>query len=130
MTIEPKWISKEIAIAIHERQLAEHGGISGVRDAALLESALDRAKNTHAYNSNADICDLAAAYGYGIAKNHAFLDGNKRTALVVTRTFLLLNGYNIEASREEKYTTFINLANGELSEEAFAVWIRKHILKK
>jgi death-on-curing protein len=93
----------------------------------LLESALARAKNIHAYEPDADIAHLAAAYGFGIAKNHAFVDGNKRTALVATRTFLLLNGYQLEATGEDKYLTFLSLAEGRLSEDDLASWLRDRI---
>ena len=95
--MEPIWIEELVVIAIHSRQLAEHGGIDGIRDQGLLESALFRPKNKFNYG-NPSIFDLAAAYGYGIAKNHPFIDGNKRTYYVVTRTFIIMNGYDIQAS--------------------------------
>lgn len=121
------WIADGVVLAIHRRQLAEHGGLEGIRDEGLLESALYRAQNLLAYSESLpDVASLAAAYAYGIVKNHPFVDGNKRTAYVVMRTFLKLNGYDIQASSEEKYQIWIALAAGTLSEEELAEWIRKH----
>ena len=113
---------------MHDRQLAEHGGGEGIRDAGLLGSALQRPLNKFAYG-DPDLSDLAAAYAYGIARNHPFVDGNKRTALVACRTFLLINGYDIAASGEEKYKTFLTLASGDLDEDALATWLRDHAEK-
>lgn len=119
------WIKKALVLAIHERQLAEHGGQSGVRDEGLLESALARPQQLHAYGDPApDLCDLAAALAYGLARNHPFLDGNKRTAHVAYRTFLALNGAGFAATDEEKYLTMLGLAEGNLGEREFAVWLR------
>ncbi len=110
---DPTWISTELAIAIHQRQLAEHGGADGVRDRGLLESALGRPRHLFAYNDpTPEIPILAASYAFGIAKNHAFLDGNKRTAYVVCRTFLLLNGFDMTASHEDRYTDFSGPGRG------------------
>jgi death on curing protein len=121
---DPTWISRELAIAIHKRQLAEHGGADGVRDAGLLDSALGRPRHLFAYSDpTPDIPTLAAAYAFGIAKNHAFIDGNKRTAFVVCRTFLLLNGFDLTAAREDRYKTFLALAAGEVSESQLVVWL-------
>ena len=123
---EPIWVRDDVVLAIHNRQLAEHGGSDGVRDAGLLASALARPKNLFAYSDPpADLASLAAAYAFGIARNHAFVDGNKRTAFVVCRTFLLLNGLTLAASQEEKYTAFLRLASGELGEDELAAWIRE-----
>lgn len=123
-----KWLLEETVYAIHKRQIAEHGGSDGVRDANLLLSALARPQNILAYSENApDIAVLAAAYAFGIAKNHSFIDGNKRTALVVMRTFLLLNNFNVDATQEEKYFTFLKLAEGNLSEEQLITWIRERV---
>lgn len=119
-----KWLRVDAVLAMHKRQIAEHGRDDGVRDFGLLESAMARAQNIAAYEPDADIARLAAAYGFGIAKNHPFVDGNKRTAFVATRTFLILNGYTLEASPATKYTTFLQLAEGSLSEEELAEWIR------
>ena len=113
---------------MHERQIAEPGGDEGIRDAGLLESALQRPLNKFGYDEP-DLFDLAAAYAYGIARNHPFVDGNKRTALVACRTFLLLNGYQLAATREEKYETFLALAAGELDEDGLANWLRAHAVK-
>jgi death-on-curing protein len=124
---DPIGISTELTLAIHRRQLAEHGGADGVRDQGLLESALSRPRHLFAYaDPTPDVPALAASYAFGIAKNHAFLDGNKRTAYVVCRTFLLLNGFDMTAGREERYQTFLALAAGELSEESFADWLVKN----
>jgi death-on-curing protein len=113
---------------MHKRQLAEHGGGEGIRDLGLLESALARPQNIHAYEPDADLAQLAAAYGFGVAKNHPFVDGNKRTALVATRTFLLINGYQLNATQAEKYLTFLSLAEGSLSEDELAQWLRERIV--
>lgn len=123
-----RWLDINLIIAIHKRQIAEHGGSDGIRNTGLLESALARPLNIAAYEPNADIAQLAAAYGFGIAKNHPFIDGNKRTALVATRTFLLLNGYQVAASQEEKYFTFIALTDGSLSEDELAAWLRERLV--
>lgn len=126
---EPIWIRDDVVLAIHRRQLAEHGGSDGLRDADLLESALARPKNLLAYSeSEPDLADLAAAYAFGIARNHPFVDGNKRTAFVVCRTFPKLNGRDIAASQEDKYTTFLNLAKGTLGENELSDWIREHLI--
>jgi death-on-curing protein len=122
------WLLEETLIAIHHRQVAEHGGSGGSRDAGLLSSPLARPQNLLAYGQPPpDKAALAAAYAYGIARDHPFIDGNKRTALVATRTFLLLNGVNLDTSQDEKYLTFLQLAEGTLNEDQLADWIRKHI---
>ena len=123
-----KWLPKEAVLAIHARQLAEHGGGTGVRDLGLLDSALQRPQNKLAYETP-DLADMAAAYAYGIARNHPFVDGNKRTALVVSRTFLLINGYQIRAPKEDRLKTFLALAEGSLPEDALAAWFRNCLLK-
>src|SRR5688572_20305799 len=109
------WILIESVLAMHNRQIAEHGGSDGVRDEGLLSSALARPQNLLAYTDGADIAALAGAYAFGIAKNHPFVDGNKRTALVVMRTFLRMNGHDLKATQEEKYITFLSLADGSLT---------------
>lgn len=122
------WLLEETVIAIHQRQISEHGGSEGLRDGGLLASALARPQNLLAYaQPPPDLAALAAAYAYGIARDHPFVDGNKRTALVAARTFLLLNGVNLEASQDEKYLTFLQLAQGTVTEEQLADWIRKRI---
>jgi death-on-curing protein len=123
------WLLEEAVTAIHQRQIAEHGGKGGVRDEALLSSALARPRNQAAYGKKGtDLAGLAAAYAFGIARNHPFVDGNKRTALVAARTFLLLNGADLNASPEEKYLTFLQLAEGSLTETALAAWIRQRLV--
>ncbi|MBA3241088.1 MAG: type II toxin-antitoxin system death-on-curing family toxin [Acidobacteria bacterium] len=122
------WIREDIVLAVHLRQLAEHGGGEGVRDEGLLWSALARPQNLLAYSDpTPDLAQLAASYAYGIARNHPFVDGNKRTALIVCRLFLLLNGADLAATQEEKYLTFLRLAAGELTEEELAHWLRDHL---
>ena len=125
---EPLWILEDVVYAIHRRQIAEHGGADGVRDHGLLESALTRPKNLYYFNPpSSDIAALAAAYAYGIVRNHPFFDGNKRSALVACHLFLKLNGMDLSASESEKYLIFMKLAAGELSEEELASWIASHL---
>ncbi|HEY2344621.1 MAG TPA: type II toxin-antitoxin system death-on-curing family toxin [Xanthomonadaceae bacterium] len=122
------WIDRTLALAIHERQLAEHGGGSGVRDEALLDSALARPHQLHAYGDPPpDLAGLAASLAFGLARNHAFVDGNKRTAHVCYRVFLALNDARMEASEEDKYTRMIALAEDSLSEADFAAWLRPRL---
>ena len=122
------WIEKPLALAIHDRQLAEHGGQSGVRDDALLDSALARPCQLQSYGDPPpDLAALAASLAYGLARNHPFLDGNKRTAHVCYRAFLALNGVTLVARDEDKYVTMLALAEGSLSEAGFADWLRSHI---
>ena len=126
---EPVWIREDAVIAIHRRQLAEHGGADGIRDAGLLASALGRPKNLLAYSEEAsDLAALTASYAFGLVKNHPFIDGNKRVAFVVCRTFLKLNGCDIDSSQADKYTTFLKLAAGELSESEFTDWLRERLV--
>lgn len=125
--MEYNWILFESVLAMHNRQIAEHGGSDGVRDEGLLSSALARPQNLLAYTDDADIAALAGAYAFGLAKNHPFIDGNKRTALVVMRTFLRANGHDLRATQEEKYITFLSLADGSLSEDELVEWIRSHL---
>lgn len=125
---EPVWVRDDVVLAIHRRQLAEHGGAPGVRDEGVLASTLAKPKNLLAYSEvPPDLAALAASYAYGIARNHPFVDGNKRTALVVSRTFLLLNGLDLSTFGEEKYLTFLRLAEGEISEAALGGWIRERL---
>lgn len=123
---EPRWISRRAVLAMHQEQLAEHGGSDGIRDEMLLDSVLAKPLNVFAYGHGPDIFRLAASYAYGIAGNHAFIDGNKRTALVVSLTFLERNGWDIVSEKEDVYFTFLHLAEGSLSEEELAGWFRKH----
>lgn len=125
---EPYWISLEAAVAFHERQLAEHGGGAGVRDEGLLESALAKPQNLFLYSDGqVDLAAMAASYAYGIATNHPFIDGNKRTALVVSFVFVEMNGYMMTASEVDAYTTILALAAGDLSEDELAAWFRKNM---
>ncbi len=125
---EPTWIEVEVALAIHDRQLAEHGGLSGLRDAGGLASALERPRNKWSYGET-DASELAAAYAYGLARNHPFADGNKRTAWVLARLFLVLNGQTLQFAPEDAVHTVMALADGTLSEEALADWFRAHLTK-
>ena len=122
------WIGKAFALAIHDRQLAEHGGSSGVRDESLLDSALARPQQLHAYGDPApDLADLAASLAFGVARNHPFIDGNKRTAAVACETFIVLNGGTLQADDLTLYPIYLGLAEGSLSEGEFATWLRQHI---
>jgi death-on-curing protein len=112
-----------VLLAIHEEQLAEHGGAAGMRDQGLFESALSRAQNLAAYD-RPDAADLAAAYGFGMARNHPFIDGNKRTAFVALELFLDLNGFELAADDADCVITMLAVAAGELSDARFATWIR------
>lgn len=123
------WIEKTLALAIHERQLAEHGGGTGVRDEALLDSALARPQQLFAYGDPPpDLAALAASLAYGLARNHPFVDGNKRTAHVCYRVFLALNDARLVASDEDKYITMLKLAEGSLSEDELTTWLRAHLV--
>ena len=123
---EPIWIDKPEVLVAHSRQLAEHGGSDGLRDETLLESALSKPRNVFAYASSVTLPQPAASYAFELARNHAFIDGNKRTALVVSEGFLRLNGLKIVSTPEEKYFTFLHLADGSLSEDELAIWFTKH----
>ena len=124
---EPVWIVRDVVLAVHDEQLSEHGGQSGVRDLGLLESALARPRNQYAYGETS-IARLAASYTFGLSRNHPFLDGNKRTSLVVAELFLALNGLELAASDAECVTTFLALAAGDLTEEELAGWIGSHVV--
>lgn len=123
---EPEWLSLDIALAVHDRQLAEHGGPTGVRDQGMLESALARPLNQWTYGED-DLCALAAAYAYGIARNHPFTDGNKRTAWVFARLFLMLNGQALSFTPRMAIDVVLALAAGELGEDELADWFRQHL---
>ena len=125
-TSDLNWVSEKTVLAIHDEQLAEHGGMPGVRDMALVQSALHRPQNLAAYGAP-DIAYLAAAYAYGISRNHGFLDGNKRTAFVVAYVFLLDHGYELMASDQDTVSTMLAVAAGEISEVELAVWFRGYI---
>jgi death-on-curing protein len=122
------WIERPLAIAIHERQLAEHGGGIGVRDESLLDSTLARPQQRHTYGDRPpDLADLAASLAFGLARNHPFVDGNMRTAAVVCEAFIMLNGGALHADDLELYPRYLALAEGRLPEAEFATWLRQHI---
>ena len=121
------WVVDSVALAIHEAQLAEHGGMAGIRDEGLFSSAMSRPQNLAAYGDRPDAADVAAAYAFGLSRNHPFLDGNKRTAFVVMELFLNLNGWVLEADDAECITTMESLAAGDLPEKSYAEWLRSHI---
>ena len=124
---EPIWVLDEAVEHIHRLQIAGHGGATGIRDANLLTSALWRPKHPFSYaGAEATLSQLAAAYAFGIARNHPFIDGNKSTAFVVCLLFLRLNGYQVIATQEEKYQTFLALAEGRLSEDQLTEWLAAH----
>ena len=125
------WITHPLALAIHERQMAEHGGGAGIRDEALLESALARPQQLHVYGDPPpDLADLAASLAYGLARNHPFVDGNKRTAHVCYRAFLANNDVELDASSEDKYLQMLSLAEGSLGEGDFTAWLRPRLRSK
>ena len=119
-----RWIPDAAVRAMHAELLAEHGGRPGIRDAALLSSALARPRNRRAYGASASLFDLAAAYGFGIVKNHPFIDGNKRLALAVMYVFLEINGYRLDAPEVEAADIMLRLAANELEEEDMARWLK------
>lgn len=121
---DPVWVLPELVHAVHQTLLAEHGGLSGIRDQALLDSALARPKQKAAYESETSIFELAAAYSFGLARNHPFTDGNKRIALTVAAVFLELNGYSLDASEAEAVLIYRQLAAGTLAEDELAHWMR------
>lgn len=126
---EPTWILDDVVLAIHSMLLAEHGGGSGIRDQALLDSALARAKQKYAYEPKASIFELAAAYSFGIAKNHPFIDGNKRTAFTIGTLFLEINGYKLTAPEPDAAIVFENLAAGKVDENELVKWFESHCSK-
>jgi len=125
-----RFVDAKRALAIHDLQIAEHGGSPGIRDVGLLESALHRAIDIAGYEAPEDVSRLAAAYLFGIAKNHPFIDGNKRTALSVTGLFLAMNGYEIVATDEALFKAVLGAAEGSLSEHDFAQWVEKNITRR
>lgn len=124
------WIVDSVVLAIHEAQLAEHGGAAGIRDEGLLASALARPRNLDAYGDDVDAASLAAANAFGISRNHPFFDGNKRTAFVVMELFLNLNGWILKTDDADCISAMQSLAAGDLSEKALAIWLREHASKK
>ena len=121
-----RWISKTAIVLLHAESLAEHGGREGVRDGGLLESALSRARNLHAYDGVDDIARLAAAYGFGVARNRPFNDGNKRAAFLAIGVFLARNGHGFYAGKVDSIVKILGLAAGELGEDELAAWIREY----
>jgi death on curing protein len=127
---EPVWIDERDALALHDRLLALDGGIAGVRDAGLLESALARPRQLHAYGDKPDIIDMAATYTAGVVRNHPFADGNKRTGFLAGVLFLEMNGYRFTATEEAAATAALGLAAGTLDEMAFAAWMRANVKRQ
>lgn len=121
-----RWVDKRALLLLHDESLAEHGGLSGLRDEGLLDSALARPLHLAAYGQP-DLADLAAAYGIGVAKNHAFVDGNKRAAFLAVGLFLALNGWRLVAGQVEATQAMLAVAAGELDEPTFAAWLRQHM---
>lgn len=126
---EPRWVSRSVTDAIHLDQLREHGGLPGVRDDNALESALARPKHKWHYDQSAELPDLAAAYGFGLCRNHPYRDGNKRVAFVVMVVFLELNGRDFDAEEADVVATMVALAAGSLTEAGLAAWLRSHTRK-
>jgi death on curing protein len=119
------WLDEDAVLAIHEAQIAEHGGATGVRDLGLLASALARPQNAAAY-SDVDVADLAALYALGVIKNHPFIDGNKRVGTVLLETFLELHDHELTVADDDMFTMILSLATGEVSDADFTTWVRKH----
>jgi len=124
-----RWVDKRALLLLHDESLAEHGGATGIRDEGLLDSALARPLNLDAYGKP-DFADLAAAYAIGLAKNHGFVDGNKRAAFLATGLFLYLNGYRLQVSQADATLTMYAVAAGEMDEATFADWLRQHCIKR
>jgi death on curing protein len=124
-----RWIDRRTLELLHDESIAEHGGAAGVRDEGLFESALARPLNLAAYG-DPDLAELAAAYGVGLAKNHAFVDGNKRVAFLAVGLFLAINGHRLVASQAEATLTMLAVAAGSLDEPAFAQWLREHSARR
>lgn len=126
MKAEPRWIAKKALLLLHEESLAEFGGARGLRDEGLLESALARPQNAYAYKPDITIAELAASYAFGIAKNHAFVDGNKRAAFLSIGLFLAINAYRLQADQVDAIQTMLAVARGELREDGLAAWIAQN----
>jgi death-on-curing protein len=124
-----RWIDKRALVLLHDESLAEHGGATGIRDEGLLDSALARPLNLDAYGTP-DFADLAASYAIGLAKNHPFVDGNKRAAFLATGLFLHLNGYRLTVSQADATLTMLAVAAGEMDEASFADWLRRHCVER
>ncbi len=126
MRPDPKWISKKALLLLHEESLSRFGGARGLKDEGLLDSALARPQNLLAYNPEADLFDLAASYAFGLGRNHAFIDGNKRAACLSIGVFLRINGYDLKADQVDAIETIMALAAGKIDEKDIAAWIRKN----
>ena len=126
---EPRWLTRAIVGLIHTHQIREHGGSFGVRDEGLIESALERPRNKWAYEEGIDLADLAAAHGFGLVRNHGFVDGNKRVAFMATYTFLGINDHDLEVSEPEVVRVMLDLAASRLDESRLASWIREHWMR-
>ncbi|MBC7727433.1 MAG: type II toxin-antitoxin system death-on-curing family toxin [Microbacteriaceae bacterium] len=124
-----RWVNKSALLLLHDESLAEHGGGSGLRDPGLLDSALARPHNLVAYG-DPDFAALAASYGVGLAKNHPFVDGNKRAAFLAVGLFLYLNGYRLQTTQADATLTILGVAAGAIGEEAFAQWLRQHAAQR
>ena len=127
---EPVWVSANLLLAIHNRQVSEHGGAAGLRDQGLPESVLARPRNLFAYDAEADLAALAASLAHSIVKNHPFVDGNKRVSLVACDVFLRLNGWDAHTAAQDEYSTWSRLAGGQLSVADLAAWIRARLVRK
>jgi death on curing protein len=127
MTPEPRWIHKKALLLLHEESLSEFGGSRGLRDEGLLDSALARPQNRYAYAPESTIADLAASYGYGLARSHAFVDGNKRAAFLSIGLFLAINSYRLQAAQVNAIRMMIAVASGDIDESELAAWITQHI---
>lgn len=121
-----KWVNRQVLLLLHDESLAEHGGAPGLRDEGMLDSALGRPLNL-ALDGEPDLASLAASYGFGLAKNHAFVDGNKRAAFLAVGLFLAVNAHRLHATQADATLTVLAVAGGEMDEDAFAQWIRTHI---
>jgi death on curing protein len=127
MLKEPIWIDQEALIALHGESLSRFGGPEGLRDRGMLESALGRPRNQQAYSTEVDLAALAAAYAFGISRNHPFVDGNKRAAFIAMDLFLILNGHELVVEETDAIATFLALAAGDLGEDGLADWIRSNM---
>jgi death on curing protein len=127
---EPRWLSRVVVDAIHADQLRQHGGLAGVRDENVLESSLARPRQKWAYEPTLDLAALAAAYAYGLVRNHPYRDGNKRIGFLALATFLGVNDHELDTTDEDVVTTVLALADGNLTESQMASWVRKHLRRK
>jgi len=127
---EPRWLRRSVVLAIHADQINSHGGSYGLRDPGLLESAMDRPRNRFVYEPDSDLCSLASAYGFALANNHPFIDGNKRVAFQAMYVFLGLNGLRIQAQEEEVVSLMLGVAGGSLSEAQLTSWLRANTVSR